>query len=69
MKEYAIWVEGFSIQGESCRASKVATITANSFEEACKKHYKNDTLFDENTLTVWGCKLFDNEKEARKSFG
>ena len=69
MKVYTIWIEGYQIQGGSCKASEVATIKANSFKEACKIHYKNDKLFNEEKLTVWGCELYDNEIDARKSFG
>lgn len=72
MSKYNIWVEGYLVSGMEGRpqgASFVASVEAESFSEACKKFYKNDPLFNEEHLTNWGCQLYDNEAEARKSFG
>lgn len=72
MTKYQIWMEGCLItgmEGSPSRAFLDAEIEANSFVEACRKHYKNDSSFDEKRMTYWGCRLFDNEKDARRSFG
>ena len=37
---------------------------ANSFKEACIMCYKNDPNFNEEKLTTWGIKIYDNEKDA-----
>jgi hypothetical protein len=42
---------------------------AESFEEACEKMMKNSEYFDRKSLTFWGCRLYDNERDARKGFG
>lgn len=69
---YQIWVEGFHIQGnQPTKASLEGAIEADSFQEACDKFYKarNSTLYDSKTLTLWGCKLYDNERAARRFNG
>ena len=37
---------------------------ANSFKEACIMCYKNDPHFNEEKLTSFGIKIYDNEKDA-----
>lgn len=69
MKNYEIWQEGFQITGNSSPAIFVAIIKANSFKDACDKHFKDNELYNPKNLTVWGCKLFNNERQARKNFG
>lgn len=82
MKKYDIWVEGYlasGMEGIPARAQKLASnIEANSFVEAVKKWYKSepnassrygDLTIKNDTACLWGCVLFDNEKDARKSFG
>jgi hypothetical protein len=76
MKKYEIWVEGFSVTGQHEKASLLDTIMAESWDDAVKKYMElNPGRIDIRTLngkkiyTDWGCKLFDNEKDARKSFG
>lgn len=85
MKTYKIWMEGYCITRNNSKATKIGEIKAKSFLEACRKlcgtrdDYKEETLLH-NTKTlefykktkdpyIWGCKLYDNEKEARRSFG
>lgn len=70
MKEYEIWSEGFRAMGDIAGASFHGKVFATSFKEACIKHFGIENFyFDEHNLTFWGCKLFDNEIEARKNFG
>lgn len=70
---YKIWTEGFHVNEGKSGASFVASVEANSFREACNKYadqnpgWKN--LYDSERLTLWGCNLFDNEVDAKKSFG
>jgi len=84
-KLYEIWAEGYSCTGQSSGAMLKGIVEASSFLEACRKLFKNDDYYSEEriyqNLTTgkfftkkedphyWGCKLFDNETEARKSFG
>lgn len=81
-----IWMEGYVIQGGEGKASLVATIEADSFDEAVEKYNgtakqpanRREPLgFGEHSpadlrdgvWTIWGCRLFDNEADARKNFG
>ena len=67
MKTFKIWSEGYSITGNSSEAMFHGEIDAENFEDACAK-LLGDKL-DKNRLSIWGCRLFDNELDARKSFG
>ena len=63
-------MEGYSVTGNSDKASLLGEIEAESFQEACdklveEKGYQN--LY--SGKSIWGCRLFDNEAYARKSFG
>jgi len=77
-KEYHIWTEGFQITGQSGDAKRhtVEPIPANSFDEAVELYVKAHPDFklllkhhEDGRWTWWGCQLFDNETDARKSFG
>jgi hypothetical protein len=73
MKEFQIWSEGFIATGENGHAMLHATVKAIDFREACDKLAEKSRDFreyyDKTNLTYWGCKLFDNEKDARKRYG
>lgn len=69
MKKYEIWMEGYAVTGNTADATLCGTVEAETFAEACKKHFKGDKDFDPIKLNVWGCRLFDNETDARKAFG
>lgn len=69
MQQWDIWVEGYQATGDRGVAQRVATVSAPSFKEACDKYFEKDPLYTKERLTYWGCKLFDNESDARKSFG
>ena len=69
---YSIWMEGYSATGNFSRASFLGSFEAVSFKEACDKAIiggRFDQYYDRKELTVWGCRLYDNEYEARKGFG
>lgn len=72
-RSYYIWSEGFRATGESSTATLHTRVRADSFKEACLKHAEKDDefklYFDPERMTYWGCRLFDNESDARKSFG
>ena len=80
MTSYQIWSEGYSITGSRCCAFLVGEVEADSFKEAVAK-LKDSLPEDEaqyillESLTCpgyssyWGCRLFDNEEDARASFG
>jgi hypothetical protein len=71
--KFSVWVEGYQVTGNKDEARLVGTVEAPTFAEACaslmSKPPWNDGNFDRENLTYWGCRLFDNEVDARKSFG
>lgn len=77
METYEIWMEGYVATKESDTAQYVGSIEAESFKEACIKFSKTeegiekqwDEFFNPINISFWGCRLYDNEKDARKSFG
>lgn len=76
-KLWDIWAEGFSATGESSGAILLTSkVEAKTFTEAVETWLKMDTSHNpyitkqkDGTYTYWGCRLFDNERDARKSFG
>lgn len=76
MKNYTVWAEGYAATGESSTAFLLGTYFAESFDEAVYKciiaNSKESKLFSHNsdgTWSYWGCRLFGNESDARRSFG
>ena len=73
MNIYEIWATGFADNGCSGRAFCFGTEKGKDFKDACRNFTKVNAefkkYFDEKRMTWWGCSLFDNEAEARKSFG
>jgi len=71
-RTWAIWMEGYlatGMEGIPYRAHHVADVEAPSFAEACAMRFADDRHFNARALTYWGCGLFDNEQDARRSFG
>ena len=68
-KTFEIWSEGYIITGGRGTALFHGKIKANSFKEACDILFDDDKFYNPKNLTYWGCRLFDNEIDARKSFG
>lgn len=71
-KKFQIWAEGFAATGQSGKAFLFGESEGADFQEACdrffaRREYKG--FYNPGRLTHWGCKLFDNEQDARKSFG
>lgn len=68
-----IWSEGWQATGGKGSAMFWAEIDAASLSEACDRLAERDSDFrqyyDRNRMPWWGCRLFDNEADARKSFG
>ncbi|MBY6838690.1 thymidine kinase [Clostridium botulinum] len=73
IKKYEIWREGYSCTGLHDTARIFGTQEGNSFKEACIKFFSEyddgNLCFDSNRMSYWGCKLFDNETDARRHFG
>lgn len=72
LKRFDVWAEGFMATGESGGATRLGSVEAETFAEAVKKiaeRSNSKSLFDLKRLTFWGCKLFDTEAKARRTFG
>jgi len=74
---FDVWMEGYlatGMEGIPQRATYLGSYEGDTFADACeaaiKDNYPNDTkLFDKTRLSWWGCRMYDNETDARKSFG
>lgn len=72
MPLFEIWMEGYAATGEHGTASFEGRFEGKTFADACKRWAIEEErldLFDEKKLTYWGCRLFDNERDARRMFG
>jgi hypothetical protein len=68
-EDWEIWSEGYSATGEHSLAVFHGTVNAGTFREACDIAFGGETIYNSKSLTLWGCRLFDNEQNARESFG
>jgi len=71
-----IWAEGYlatGMEGIPARAMKLGAIEATTLREACEKMAKDNPEFKRlwcpDRMTYWGCRLFDNETDARRFLG
>ena len=78
MKEFEVWTEGYlctGMEGIPAKAQMHGKFKGETFKDAVIA-WKN-TLTDEysikcvdiDRMNFWGCRFFDNEVDARKSFG
>jgi hypothetical protein len=70
---YQVWLEGYAATGERGTAQFFGTHRARSFTEAVEYFVEvrklNPELFDKGRLMYWGCRFYDNERQAREHFG
>ena len=72
MKQYEVWMEGYAATGDSSEAEFCGVYEAETFSDACaawNKEKGEKGYFNARALTYWGCRFFDNETDARRSFG
>ena len=71
VKTFEIWEEGYRVTGDGGPAVHLGSANGKDFRSACINFFKEKESkdFDADDLTVWGCRLFDNETDARKMFG
>ena len=79
MRTFAIWSEGYRATGEHGDATLHGYAKGETFEEACRNLAAKDKDFAQSFRerqdcgrwygSFWGCRLFDNEEDARKVFG
>jgi len=73
-KTINLWSEGFAATGQSSGATFHGTFQAKSLEDAVKQFKESlpedqQSYINEDYTAFWGCRFFDNEEDARKSFG
>jgi hypothetical protein len=72
-QSFQIWSEGYSATGQSSGAINFGSESGKTFQEACDKFFAKDPrhrgYYNSESLTYWACKLYDNESDARRSFG
>jgi hypothetical protein len=70
-RRFDIWIEGYRVNGNSSTARLLGTVEAGTFREAVLAWYRDhpSPTFNPDTLIEWGLWHFDNEADARKSFG
>lgn len=70
---FEIWCEGYATTGDRAKAHLMGRGFGHTFREAVIQFMEFDEehkkYFNEEDLTHWGCRLFDNEEDARASFG
>jgi hypothetical protein len=71
-----VWMEGYAATGESGEAQKLGEYDVATFDEAvdlCLESHPDSVKVHHRSVdghhTIWGCGLYDNEQDARKSFG
>lgn len=62
---YEIWREGYTCTGEYSPETLVCYGWGKSFEEACRRTLRNDRDYDPEKNTIWGCKLYPTQEQAR----
>jgi len=70
-KAWEIWMEGFRATGDEALASKVGDGRGLTFEDAVLDYYRRnpDPSFSPDSMSVWGCKLYPTESQARATYG
>ena len=71
-KKFDIWAEGYGASGQGGTACHFGRAYGKDFKEACITFFSvasRPGWFDPERMTHWGCRLFDNEIDARRSFG
>lgn len=72
-REFEIWMEGYAATGEQSPARLVDKSTGWTFYDAVKnlsdRSHKGKFDWYSGRWSIWGCRLFDNETDARKSYG
>lgn len=74
-RAFEIWAEGWAATGDNGSAQLLGIGRGKTFLEACqdlanrKPEFAKQFAIHDGIPTHWGCRLFDNERLARASFG
>lgn len=72
--KFSLWMEGAACNGSKSKALFLGEYDAETFNDAVISYFGTLSDVDKyyistSKLTYWGCRIFDNEEDARKSFG
>jgi hypothetical protein len=75
LKKFEVWTEGYRATGDISGANFHGIYEGETFRDAVSKFA--DSLTDPRSIacinldvpSFWGCKFYDNEKDARRYFG
>ena len=69
-KQWEVWSEGYRATGEHQTAIFWGIFEADSFQGACDIAFADrDAYYNSYGGIIWGCRLFDNESDARATYG
>jgi len=67
-----IWSQGYACTGNSSGAFLLFKDESSTFEQTIENYNKQDfrdkITYNNGNYSCWGCRLFDNQKEADESF-
>ena len=71
MRRFELWMEGYRATCEHDTARFLGVFEAETFDDAYMIYAKQKNLpdYDIKKKTDWGRRIFDNEADARRSFG
>lgn len=75
MRVWQVWSEGWAANEGWTPATFCGEYPGETFADACETYVNTKVRpeerfnFDKKKNTFWGCRYFDNEHDARKSFG
>jgi len=69
LESFEVWCEGCKSSDGSSSAIFLGKFNAESFADACCQAVADHRYLDKENMKYWGMRLFDNEADARKSFG
>jgi hypothetical protein len=71
-RHFEVWMEGYlatGMEGVPAPAQRLGSADAETFAGACLIVCAGMESFDTNRMAIWGCRLFDNEAQAREFYG
>jgi hypothetical protein len=73
MPFFEVWTEGYVATGEHGTAKFWGSWWAEDLRGAADQVFSDDPdlgrHYNRERLQVWACRIFDNEADARKSYG
>lgn len=77
IKAIEVWTEGYAVTGNRSPAQRLGVYQAATFDDAVTQHLQTldaegQSFYcrsEDGEWRCWGCRLFDNEADARKTFG